>query len=54
MRVIRAFSSYMELLAEHYEVEITIEHYQDIDSISAKVLEYLENLQWASLHIRIA
>lgn len=54
VRVIRAFSSYMELLAEHYEVEITIERYQDIDSISAKVLEYLENLQWESLHIHIA
>lgn len=54
VRIIRAFSSYVELLAEHYDIEITIEHYQKIDAISKKVLEYLENLQLESLHIYIA
>lgn len=54
VRIIRAFSSYVELLAEHYDIEITIEHYQNIDAISKKVLEYLENLQLESLHIYIA
>lgn len=53
VRIIRAFSSYIELLAEHYDLEITIEHYQDIDSISQKVLEYLEDLQLKCLRIRI-
>ena len=54
VRIILAFSRYMELLTERYQVELQISNYQEIDAISAKVIEYLESLSLNNLTVRIA
>lgn len=42
VRLILAFRQFMEVLTAHYEVDLRIKNYDDVDSISAKALEYLK------------
>lgn len=51
VRIIQGFLSFMELLTEHYQIELKIRNIHNIDETSAKVVDYLRAMELENLRI---
>lgn len=53
VRIIQAFGSFMEILTDCYRVNLQIKNSKDMDAMSEKILDYLQDLSLANLEIEM-